>query len=107
MKVPKQKTFCGSDAATEWKGNVYLMTKLACPQMCHFVFINFWEGSGDCCQGQPLHLEELEMKYWKKIEQRFLKGVYPAVFSRVSKPCKQAHVTTSLVIPQQVTALGP
>lgn len=50
-KVSRQKTFCGSDAATEWKRNVYLMTTLACPQMCHFVFINFEKNLENVAKG--------------------------------------------------------
>lgn len=39
-KLPRQMTY-GSDVATEWKEILYLISKLAYPQMCHFVFINF------------------------------------------------------------------
>lgn len=39
-KLPRHKTH-GSDVATEWKEIVYLISKLAYPQMYHSVFINF------------------------------------------------------------------
>lgn len=60
-KLPRQETFCGSDSATEWKGNVYLMTKLACPQMCHFVFINFWKNLENVAKGNHCILRN-----WKR-----------------------------------------
>lgn len=60
-KLPRQKTFCGSDAATEWKGNVYLMTKLACPQMCHFVFVNFEKNLENVAKGNHCILRN-----WKR-----------------------------------------
>lgn len=39
-KLPRQKTY-GSNDATERREIVCLISKLAYPQMCHFVFINF------------------------------------------------------------------
>lgn len=72
-KPPMQKTFCGLNAATEQKENVYLMTKLACPQICHFVFINFGKNPENVAKGNHCILKNWKQSTGRKLNEDSLK----------------------------------
>lgn len=100
-KPPRQNNFHGLNAATEQKGNVYLVTKLACPQMCHFVFINFGKNPENVAKGNHCILKNWKQSTGRKLNKDSLK-----VFIQCSQCLVGKHVTTTTVIPHQAMALG-